>query len=235
MKIEIWSDYTCPYCYIGKKRLELALEQLGIRNEVSTELKSYELDAKKIETNNLSIVDYLKQKYELSLTEVDDMLADIKLQASEAGLDFNFTNLKQQNTFDAHRLVKYAYEKQKGNEMVERLLRAYFKESAELSNREVLTHLAKEIELDEEEVTSLLCLNNYAKKVRDDIDEANEIGVEGVPFFIFDDQYALSGMQSIEIFIDVIQETRKNYKKKPELQSVGKEGSYCTDEGCVES
>lgn len=232
MKIELWSDFTCPYCYISKKRLELALNQLGISDEVSIELKSYELDADLMETKNSHIVEYLKEKYNLSFTEVNELLDEIKNQAAEIDLPFSFTEMKQQDTFDAHRLVKYAYHHNKGIEMSNRILAAYFTESAEISKREVLLRLAKEIELDEEEVTSLLCLNNYAKKVREDIEEAKEIGVEGVPFFIFDDQYALSGMQTIDTLIDVITETRKNSNHKPKLQSVGTTGSFCTGDGC---
>lgn len=232
MKIELWSDFTCPYCYISKKRLELALNQLGILDEVSIELKSYELDADLIKTKNRHVIEHLKEKYNLSFTEVTEMLDKIKNQAAEIELAFSFTNMKRQDTFDAHRLVKYAYDHNKGVEMSDRILVAYFTEAAEISKREVLLDLAKEIGLNEEEVTSLLCLNNYAKKVRADIEEAKELGVEGVPFFIFEDQYALSGMQTIDGLIDVITETRKNSIDKPKLQSVGKIGSYCTDDGC---
>src|SRR5699024_6608264 len=230
--IELWSDFTCPYCYISKKRLELALNQLGILDEVSIELKSYELDADLMETKNSHIVEYLKEKYNLSFTEVNELLDEIKEQAAEIDLSFSFTEMKQQDTFDAHRLVKYASHHNKGTEMFNRILAAYFTESAEISKREVLLKLAKDIELDEEEVTSLLCLNNYAKKVREDIEEAKELGVEGVPFLIFDDQYALSGMQTIDALIDVITETRKNSIHKPKLQSVGTTGSFCTGDGC---
>lgn len=212
MKIELWFDYTCPYCYIGKRRLELALEQLGLLEDIQIELKSYELDTE--------------------MPEVNERIEEIKLQAEEIGLVYNFTNLKQQNTFDAHRLVKYAYDKNKGELMAERLLKAYFNETAEISNHEVLMNLAKEVELDEEEVNSLLCLNNYAKKVRDDIEEAKDIGIEGVPFFIIDDKFALSGIQSIDVFKEVIEEARSEFVKKPKLQSVGTKGSYCTDDGC---
>ena len=185
MKIELWSDYTCPYCYIGKRQLELALEQLGLSDDVTIELKSYELDAEKPEIKGIQMLDYLKEKYNLTQTEVNEMLKKIKLKAEELELVYNFANIKQQNTFDAHRLVKYAYDKNKGELMAERLLNAYFSEAAEISNHEVLINLAKEVALDIEEVTSLLCLNNYAKKVRNDIEEAKEIGIEGVPFNSF--------------------------------------------------
>lgn len=232
MKIELWSDYTCPYCYIGKRQLELALEQLGLSDDVTIELKSYELDAEKPEIKGIQMLDYLKEKYNLTQTEVNEMLKKIKLKAEELELVYNFANIKQQNTFDAHRLVKYAYDKNKGELMAERLLNAYFSEAAEISNHEVLINLAKEVALDIEEVTSLLCLNNYAKKVRNDIEEAKEIGIEGVPFFIIDDKFALSGVQSIDVFIEVIKEARSEYVEKPKLQPAGKQGSFCTDEIC---
>lgn len=217
---------------IGKRRLEMALEQLGLLDEVSIELKSYELDTNMAKNNEILILDHLKHKYNLSFDEANEMIEKIALQANEVDLVYNFANIKQQNTFDAHRLVKYAYDKNKGEAMSERLSKAYFTEAAEISKREVLLELAKEVELDTEEVNSLLCLNNYAKKVRDDIEEAKDIGVQGVPFFIFDDQYALSGVQPLEVFLDVIKEVRKEDVKKPKLQSIGPEGSFCTDEGC---
>ncbi|HLR60470.1 MAG TPA: DsbA family oxidoreductase, partial [Pseudogracilibacillus sp.] len=159
MNIELWSDFTCPYCYIGKRRLEMALEQLGIANEASIEFKSYQLDGDLVENKEMNILDHFKNKYNLRLDEVTEYVEEIERQAKEVNLIYNYTNMKQQSTFDAHRLVKYAYEKGKGEVMTERLLKAYFVEAAEISKHDVLLNLAKEIELDQEEVINLLRLN----------------------------------------------------------------------------
>lgn len=232
MNIELWSDYTCPYCYIGKRRLEMALEQLGLSNEVSIELKSYQLDSNLLETEGMNILEHFKHKYNLELDEVTELVEEIGRQAEEVDLVYNFANMKQQSTFDAHRLVKYAYEKNKGELMSERLLTAYFAEAAEISKYDVLLNLAQEVDLDQEEVINLLNLNNYAKKVQDDIEEAKELEVQGVPFFIFDDKYALSGLHSLEDFIEVIEQTKKEYVEKPKLQPAGQIGSCCVGDEC---
>lgn len=232
MNIELWSDFTCPYCYIGKRRLEMALEQLGILNEVSIEFKSYQLDGDLVENKEMNILDHFKNKYNLRLDEVTEYVEEIERQAKEVNLIYNYTNMKQQSTFDAHRLVKYAYEKGKGEVMTERLLKAYFVEAAEISKHDVLLNLAKEIELDQEEVINLLRLNHYAKKVHDDIEEAKELEVQGVPFFIFDDTYALPGLHSLESFIEVIEQTKKECSDKPKLQSAGQIGSCCVGDEC---
>lgn len=232
MIIELWSDYTCPNCYIGKRRLEIALEQLGLVDEVSIKLKSYEFDTNVKATSGMTLLDHFKEKYSLEIDEVNEMIEKIQDQAKELDIVYDFANTKQQNTFDAHRLVKYAYDKNKGELMSERLLKAYFTEAAEISKHDVLLSLAKEVELNEAEVASLLSLNNYAKNVYDDINEAEELEVQDVPFFIFDDKYALSGLQSLEVFIEVIEQIKEEYIKKPELQPVGEEGSYCVGDDC---
>ena len=232
MIIELWSDYTCPSCYIGKRRLEMALEQLGLVDEVSIELKSYEFDANVKATSGKMFLDHFKEKYSLELDEVNKKIEKFQDQAKEVDIVYDFANAKQQNTFDAHRLVKYAYDKNKGEIMSERLLKAYFTEAAEISKHDVLLNLAKEVELDEAEVASLLSLNNYAKKVYDDISEAEELDVQDVPFFIFDDKYALSGLQPLEAFIEVLKQTKAEYIEKPKLQTTGGEGSYCVGEDC---
>lgn len=232
MNIELWSDYTCPYCYIGKKRLELAIENLGLSNEISVELKSYQLDSNSIKTKDMSILEHFKDKYKLTDDEVINLVEEIAQQAAEVDLAYNYKHMKQQNTFDAHRLVKYAFEKNKGELMSERLLKAYFKEAAEISKHDVLLNLAKEIDLNEEEVLNLLSLNNYAKQVQIDIEEAKELEVETVPFFIFDDKYALSGLHSLENFMEVIGQTKKEHVERPQSQSSNSIGSCCVGDEC---
>src|SRR5690625_7134401 len=100
--IELWSDYTCPYCYIGKKRLELAIENLGLSNEISVELKSYQLDSNSINTKDMNILEHFKDKYKLTDDEVNDLVEDIAQQAAEVDLAYNYKHMKQKNKFDAH-------------------------------------------------------------------------------------------------------------------------------------
>src|SRR5690625_135990 len=137
VNIELWSDYTCPYCYIGKKRLELAIENLGLSNEISVELKSYQLDSNSIKTKDMSILEHFKDKYKLTDDEVINLVEEIAQQAAEVDLPYKYKQMKQQNTFDVHRLVKYNSEKNKGERMTERLLKAYSKEAGESSKNDV--------------------------------------------------------------------------------------------------
>src|SRR5699024_1116196 len=129
-------------------------------------------------------------------------------------------------------LVKEAFEKNKGELMYEILLKAYFKEAEEISKHDFMLNLDKEIDLNEEEVLNLLSLNNYAKQVQIDIEEAKELEVETVPFFIFDDKYALSGLHSLENFMEVIEETKKEHVENPKTQSTSTIGSCCVGDEC---
>src|SRR5690625_3478383 len=151
VNIELWSDYTCPYCYIGKKRLELAIENLGLSNEISVELKSYQLESNSIDTKDMNILEHFKEKYKLKDDEVNNIVDDITQQSKKVNLAYNYKHMKQQNTFDAHQLVKYSFEIKKGEIMYERLLKAYFKEAAEISKHDVILDLAKEIDFNQEE------------------------------------------------------------------------------------
>src|SRR5699024_646452 len=135
----------------------------------------------------MSILEHFKDKYKLTDEEDINLVEEIAQQAAEVDLAYNYKHMKQQNTFDKHRLVKYAFEKNKGELMSERLLKACFKEATEISNHDVLLNLDKEFDLNQEEVLNLLSLNNYAKQVHIDIEVATELEVESVPFFIFDD------------------------------------------------
>src|SRR5699024_4984531 len=145
--IELWSDYTCPYCYIGKKRLELAIDNLCLLNEISVELIIYQLYSNSIDSKDMNILEHFIEMYKLTEDRVIDHVKELAKQAAEFDLAYNYKYMKQQNTFDAHRLVKYAFDKNKGELMSERLLKAYFKEAAEISKHDVLLNLAKEIDL----------------------------------------------------------------------------------------
>lgn len=234
MKVELWSDYVCPFCYVGKKRLEIALNKLGIKEETEIVMKSYELDPYLEEDANLKTYDYLQEKYNMSLDKVKEMTEGIEAQAEEVGLSYDFSKYHQENTHKAHRLVKYAETLGKGREMSERILQAYFNEYKRIGKKEVLLELAVEVGLDREEVDSFLCLNKYSKQVKSDMEEARDIGVQGVPFFVINEKYALSGAQPQEVFIEALEKVlEEENEAKSKLKPLGSaETSYCTDEGC---
>lgn len=235
MKVEVWSDFVCPFCYIGKRRLEQAMENFEHKDKIVVEYKSYQLDPN---TKHIPGKDFYETFSELKgmpLAQVKAMNQQVGEQAKTVGLDYHFDTMQYANTFDAHRVAKYAEEKGKGNELTERFLYAYFTESKLLSDHETLITLAAEVGLDKEEVKETLETNHYTKAVREDIAIARQIGVQGVPFFVFNEKYAVSGAQPEEVFTQVLEKVWEEENQKPKLQTLHpskSKTSYCTDEGC---
>jgi len=200
MKIEVWSDFVCPFCYIGKRRLEQVIDTLPFKNEIEVSFKSFELDPN-VETDySVSIEESLAKKYGTSLEQIRQMNENVINLAKSVGLNYNFDNMSPTNTFKAHRLAKFAETKGKLGELTERLLRAHFIESKRIDENEVLIELAKEVGLDQEEAKQVLENNWFAEDVRKDEREAQSIGVRGVPFFVLNRKYAISGAQGENVF-----------------------------------
>jgi len=236
MKIEVWSDFACPFCYIGKRRLEMALDDFEFKDEITIEFKSYELDPLAKPIRNKKYYELLVNKYGMTVEQAKQSVQQLVQQAKEAGLEYRVDSIQHGNTFDAHRLVKYAEKKAKGKEMAERLFAAYFTESKQISDHHVLKELACEIGLDAEEVLTMLESSKHSKYVREEEAVAREIGVQGVPFFVFDEKYAVSGAQPTQVFKEVLEEVWRRHNRKSSLETITpnhSETSYCTDEGCV--
>lgn len=205
MKIEVWSDFACPFCYIGKKRLETALGRFAHGGEVKVEFKSFELDPRAPREIEHDVHDMLSAKYGMSREQAIAMNRNLSDQAQAAGLLFQFDTLKLTNTFDAHRLAQYAAEQGKGDAVVQALFRAYFSDSRHLGDHAVLADLAQEAGLDRDEAVKLLADNSYSAEVRADEAQARQLGVTGVPFFVIDGKYAVSGAQSEEAWERALQ------------------------------
>jgi len=235
MKVEIWSDFVCPFCYIGKRRLEHAMDQFEHNDKIVVEFKSYQLDPNARHIPGKDFYETFSELKGMPLGQVKAMNQQVGEQAKQVGLEYHFDTMKYANTFDAHRVVKYAEEKGKGNELTERLLYAYFTESKLLSDYDTLISLAGEFDLDEAEVKEVLETSKYSKAVREDIVTAQQIGVQGVPFFVFNEKYAVSGAQPEEVFTQVLEKVWEEESQQSPLQSLNpsqSETSYCTDEGC---
>jgi predicted DsbA family dithiol-disulfide isomerase len=235
MKIEVWSDFVCPFCYIGKRRLELALNEFEHKNHVQIMYKSFELDPNAKAKPNQNIHEYLAAKKGITIDHVREMNKKLEKQAEEVGLIYNFDTMQHTNTFDAHRLAKYAETKQLGLELIEKLLQAYFTESELISDYDTLLGIALDIGLDKADVEEILATNRYAKRVIEDEETAKQIGIKGVPFFVFNEKYAVSGAQPKETFVNVLQtvweEEYENSSNSPTHNKKAKT-SYCTGEGC---
>lgn len=238
MKIEVWSDFVCPFCYIGKRRLESALGQFPHKDNIELEYKSYELAPNAKVNPGQNMHEYLSAEKGMSLEQARNMNESLGKQAEEVGLTYHFDTMQLTNSFDAHRVAKYATEKGKGKDMTERLLKAYFTDSELISDHATLIRLADEVGLDKDEVTALLKVDDYAMHVRGDEEQARQLGAEGVPFFVFNEKYAVSGAQPTEVFSEVLEKVWQEENEQPELQSLNPKKSkttYCTDEGCVET
>ncbi|MDF2700323.1 MAG: disulfide bond formation protein DsbA [Haloplasmataceae bacterium] len=231
MKIEIWSDFICPFCYIGKRRLEEAIKAFQHKDQVEVIFKSFQLDPDAKLDTKLTIHEILAKKYGTSIEQAKKTNDNLALQAANIGLKYNYDQMKYTNTFDAHRLAKYAETKGKAKELNERLFKAYFTESLHIGKHDTLINLAKEVGLDDAD--SILNSDQFNSQVSFDITEAREIGVEGVPFFVFNRKYAISGAQPLQVFTDTLQKVWKEENHKSTLQKINTtEAGICTDDGC---
>ncbi|MFK9094812.1 DsbA family oxidoreductase [Bacillus salipaludis] len=235
MKIEVWSDYVCPFCYIGKRRLEEALDQFPHKDQVEVEFKSFELDPNSPEYSGQNIHEVLAKKYGMSIDQAKQANHGVGQQAATVGLTFNFDEMKPTNTFDAHRLAKFAKTKGKEAVLSEKLLQAYFTESKHIGDADTLAEIAEASGLDRQEVVKVLQDKTaYANDVRADQGIAQQYRIGGVPYFIINSKYAISGAQPIETFRGALEKVWEEENPAPVLQDLSTgEGASCTDGNCV--
>jgi predicted DsbA family dithiol-disulfide isomerase len=210
VKVEIWSDVVCPWCYIGKRRFESALARFPHRDEVDVEWRSFELDPGAPPTAELrgTHAEQLQAKFGRPRAEIDQMLARVTALAAAEGLDFRFDLNRGGNSFDAHRLLHLAKAHGRQDPLKERLDRGTFTEGLAVSDHDELTALAVEIGLDEAEVREVLAGDRYADAVRDDQAQARAYGINGVPFFVLDGRYGVSGAQPADLFLEALTQAR---------------------------
>ncbi|MES2555901.1 MAG: DsbA family oxidoreductase [Bacteroidota bacterium] len=204
MKIEIWSDVMCPFCYIGKRRLEQALEQFPGAEKFEIEWKSFQLDPDLVANGKENPYQYLADRKGISYQESVKMHENVVNTAKEVGLDYRFDQAVVANSLDAHRLSHLAKKHGVGNELEERLFHAYFTEGKDIADHATLTALGVEVGVPENEIQTLFSGDQFLADVQHDISEAQQIGVRGVPFFVFDRKYAVSGAQPVEAFLETM-------------------------------
>ncbi|MBE1555133.1 DsbA family oxidoreductase [Sporosarcina limicola] len=233
MKIEVWSDYVCPFCYIGKRRLEEALEETGLGDKAEIVFKAFQIDPNTPTTSDESIQEGLAKKYGMSVDETKKMTENVAAQAKTVGLDYDFDNMKPANTFNAHRLAKLAEEQGISGEMSERLLRAYFIDAEAIGENDVLLRIAEEMGLDQNRTKAMLESDEFTTDVKNDITEAGKIGVQGVPFFVINRKYGISGAQSAEEFASALRKVAAEEGVEPALKVLGEDAKgLCTDGSC---
>lgn len=233
MKIEIWSDFVCPFCYIGKKQLEKAIQDTGYAGQVELVYKSYQLDPTTPVDANISTYESLAKKYGMSFEKAKEMTLGVAARAKEMGLNFNFDNLMEENTLKAHRLVKWAEQRGDASKLVEVLLHGYFIEAKRISQDDVLSAIAEQVGFKREDVMKVLASEEFTTEVEADIQEGLQLGVQGVPFFVLNRKYGISGAQPQDVFEKTLRKVAEEEGLQPGLKMEGSStAGVCTDDYC---
>jgi predicted DsbA family dithiol-disulfide isomerase len=210
MKVEIWSDVVCPWCYIGKRRFEAALARFEAADTVEVTWRSFQLNPDYPVGSHETHDDYLAHKLGVTPAQVEQLNERVVALAAGEGLDYHFETYVTVNTFDAHRVTHLAKALGLGLPIHERFLRAQLVEGEILDDPDTLARLAADVGVPEAETRRVLASDAYAAEVREDIEEARAIGVNGVPFFVLDRRYGISGAQPAELFLEALQAAQRD-------------------------
>lgn len=233
MRVDIWSDVVCPWCYIGKRRFEQAIARFPHAAEIELTWRSFELDpsAPPSPEQPARYTDRLAQKYGTTTERAQSMIDRMTSVAAEEGLTFRFDIARGGNTFDAHRLLHLALHKGIQDELKEKLDHATFTEGLPVSDHQALTEVAVGVGLDEIEAKEVLTSDLYADAVRADEAQAHAYGISAVPFFVIDDKYGIAGAQSPDV-IGAALERAWNERSPLTVLSQGVGGEACADGSC---
>lgn len=230
MNVEIFSDVVCPWCAIGKRRFEAALARFSHADDVEVHWKAFELDPSAPVTPEGDLASRLAKKYGMTREQAVANQERLTALAAADGLEFHFDQALRGNTFDAHRLLHYAHEVGLQDALKERLFRAYFTEGRPISDRATLVRIGEEVGLDADKCAEVLDSGRYGEEVRDDEREARELGVNGVPFFVIDRRFGISGAQSPDAILSVLEEAWA--KEHPLVVAAGDSGDVCEGDAC---
>jgi predicted DsbA family dithiol-disulfide isomerase len=230
LRIDVWSDIACPWCYVGKRRLESALKEFPHAADVEVVWHAFELDpsAPKERDRAVSHVERLAKKYGMSVEQARTNSARLVETARGEGLAFDFEHIRSGNMFDAHRLVHLGRQRGRQDAVKERFLRAYLEQGELMSDHGTLLRLAVDAGLAEGEVADVLASDQFAEEVRADEQQAHELGINGVPCFVLDGRYAVSGAQPSQILLSALHQAWSEREPKPEFA----EGAVCGPDGC---
>lgn len=229
MKIEIFSDFACPFCYIGKKRLEQAIKEVGYKN-IEIEYKAYQLNPEASKEMAAPFLDVMMEKYESSREDIDMMAASIGERAAEVGLAYNFDAMLVGNTENAHRLAKWARTHGKEAEFIEAMMDHYFTKGLNVNDQQALLQIVKGLGLDETSAKTVLESDQFKEELAKDNYDQQQLQVSSVPFFVFENKYGIIGAEPLEVFIKTLKQAKEVADSK--LQMSG--GSdVCGPDGCL--
>lgn len=233
MQIEIWSDISCPFCYIGKRSFESGLSTFAGKDKLNITWKSFQLDPDLPEVKMFSHEEYLSTKKGLAKEQVEKLLAHVTQMAKSVGLDYHFNKVVTVNSYKAHRIIQMAKTKGLGDKAEELFFKAYFTDGKNIADDATLFEIGKEIGLTGADIQEALTNDFYSQKVDADMYEAQQVGVRGVPFFVFDNKYAISGAQPAEIFAQTLEKAYNEWQQKQSKNNLEiTDGTSCSVDGC---
>ncbi|MCO5935803.1 DsbA family oxidoreductase [Mucilaginibacter sp. RB4R14] len=232
MKIEIWSDVMCPFCYIGKRRFEDALQQFAHKGEVEIEWKSFQLNPDMVTNPSVNINQYLADAKGWTLEYAQQMNNHVTEMAAEVGLNYHMDNAVVANSLKAHRFTHLAKKYNLGDAAEEALFKAYFTEGKNVDDTDTLAELGSAIGLNPDEIKQTLVTDAFIDDVKHDIAEAQYLGIQGVPFFVMNNKYGVSGAQAVPVFTQTLEKAFAEWnddQSKPKLDVI--EGPTCGPDG----
>lgn len=234
MKIEIWSDFTCPFCYIGKKQLELAIEQFPYKEAITIEFISFPFGMDELAAKQMTAHDILMERHSLSADQFAIALEEVERKASEIDVCITFQNNEYMDTYKAHRLLKLAKKEQKDHIYVEKVFKSYFTKGLRIDENAILKEIALASGLELQAIEETLSLNCFAKAIEADLVLANEIGVNQLPFFVFEEKYAVVGAKDADVLLQVIYDVwqQEGWNEKRLKKAAVHEKIYCTGTEC---
>ena len=233
MRVEIWSDVVCPWCYVGKRNFEAALAQFEHRDDVEVVWRAFELDPSAPGERDGDYATHLARKYGMSVDQARMMIATMTATGANAGVALNFDGARPGNTFDAHRLLHLAGERGVQDAMKERLFRATFTDGEPIGDRDALLRLAVEVGLPEDEAAAVLDSDAYAADVRAEEGLALELGISAVPFFVIDRKFGIPGAQAPDVILQVLQRAWAKTPRPLELAGDTAGAPACDGDACA--
>lgn len=232
MKIEIWSDVMCPFCYLGKRKFEMAMDQFEERNNLEIEWKSFQLNPYMTTQKDKSINQYLVEEKVITMEHAQTLNDRVTQMGQQVGIDYKFDKAIPANTFKAHQLIHLAGKYGKQHEAKELLFQSFFTEGKNVDDVSILVELGETLGLDSDEVRNTFNSQSYAQDVHADVIEARNLGVNGVPFFVFNRKYAVSGAQEVNTFLETLKKSYSDWAETSPKDSLEvTDGDVCTPDG----